>query len=161
MTNSRAVSVSLRTAKPLSLLIFDVDHFKSINDRFGHAEGDRVLKAMAGLLCDMAEPGDQVFRIGGEEFAILSARPHAMARLYGENIRHAVKTSYSHGRFDLTVSAGVATVGETTQRLTDLFALADQRLYKAKLTGRDRVVGEPAGSEADTHDTWTRSRQNR
>lgn len=154
-----AVSVSLRTAKPLSLLIFDVDHFKSINDRFGHAEGDRVLKAMARLLCDMAEPGDQVFRIGGEEFAILSARPHAMARLYGENIRHAVKTAYSHGRFDLTVSAGVATVGETTQRLTDLFALADQRLYKAKLTGRDRVVGEPAGSEADSPDTWTRSRQ--
>ncbi|MFD2058607.1 GGDEF domain-containing protein [Mesorhizobium calcicola] len=62
-----AVQVSLRTARPLSLLIIDVDHFKSINDRFGHAEGDKVLKAVATLLGEAASAEDQVFRIGGEE----------------------------------------------------------------------------------------------
>lgn len=154
-----AVQVSLRTAKPLSLLIIDVDHFKSINDRFGHAEGDKVLKAVAALLGEAASAEDQVFRIGGEEFAILSSRPHPVARLFGESIRYAVKASANTSRFDLTVSAGVSSVGETTRCLADLFALADQRLYKAKSTGRDRVVGEPDGHEADAAVAWTKSAQ--
>lgn len=152
-----AVQVSLRTARPLSLLIIDVDHFKSINDRFGHAEGDKVLKAVAALLGETASAEDQVFRIGGEEFAILSSRPHPVARLFGESIRHAIKGSATTSRFELTVSAGVSSVGETTRCLADLFALADQRLYKAKSTGRDRVVGEPGGHEADTAAAWTKS----
>lgn len=154
-----AVQVSLRTARPLSLLIIDVDHFKSINDRFGHAEGDKVLKAVAALLGEAASAEDQVFRIGGEEFAILSSRPHSVARLFGESIRHAVKGSAATSRFELTVSAGVSSVSETTRCLADLFALADQRLYKAKSTGRDRVVGEPGGHEADTAAAWTKSAQ--
>jgi diguanylate cyclase (GGDEF)-like protein len=152
-----AVQASLRTARPLSLLIFDVDHFKSINDRFGHAEGDKVLKAVATLLGEVASPEDQVFRIGGEEFAVLSARPHSLARLFGESIRYAVKASAGTSRFELTVSAGVSSVSETTHCLADLFALADQRLYKAKSTGRDRVVGEPGGHETDTAVAWTES----
>jgi len=154
-----AVQVSLRTARPLSLLIIDVDHFKSINDRFGHAEGDKVLKAVAALLGDVASAEDQVFRIGGEEFAILSSRPHSVARLFGESIRHAVKASANTSRFELTVSAGVSSVSETTRCLADLFALADQRLYKAKSTGRDRVVGEPGGHETDAAVAWTKSAQ--
>lgn len=154
-----AVQTSLRTARPLSLLIIDVDHFKSINDRFGHAEGDKVLKAVAALLGEAASAEDQVFRIGGEEFAILSSRPHSVARLLGESIRHAVKGSAATSRFELTVSAGVSSVSETTRCLADLFALADQRLYKAKSTGRDRVVGEPGGHEADTAAAWTKSAQ--
>ena len=154
-----AVQASLRTARPLSLLIIDVDHFKSINDRFGHAEGDKVLKAIAALLGEMAGAEDQVFRIGGEEFAILSSRPHSVARLFGESIRNAVKTSATTSRFELTVSAGVSSVSETTRSLADIFALADQRLYKAKSTGRDRVVGEPIGQEADTAVAWTKPAQ--
>ncbi|MER9866078.1 GGDEF domain-containing protein [Mesorhizobium sp. M0136] len=151
-----AVATSLRTARPLSLLIIDVDHFKSINDRFGHAEGDRVLKALAILLGELVGTDDQLFRIGGEEFAILGWRPQPLARLLGETVRQAVKTSASTSRFDITVSAGISTVSETTRCLADLFALADQRLYKAKSTGRDRVVGEPGGNEADARNTWTR-----
>ncbi|MER9054564.1 GGDEF domain-containing protein [Mesorhizobium sp. M0213] len=150
-----AVATSLRTARPLSLLIIDVDHFKSINDRFGHAEGDRVLKALAILLGELVGTDDQLFRIGGEEFAILGWRPQPLARLLGETVRQAVKTSASTSRFDITVSAGISTVSETTRCLADLFALADQRLYKAKSTGRDRVVGEPGGNEADARSTWT------
>ncbi|RUW69187.1 GGDEF domain-containing protein, partial [Mesorhizobium sp. M1E.F.Ca.ET.063.01.1.1] len=129
------------------LLIVDVDHFKSINDRFGHAEGDKVLKSMAALLIETAGNADQVFRIGGEEFAILCSQPHALARLLGEAIRNAVKTSVHTSRFNITISAGVSTVSETTHCLADIFALADQRLYKAKSSGRDRVIGEP-GSDA-------------
>lgn len=151
-----AVVTSLRTARPLSLLIIDVDHFKSINDRFGHAEGDRVLKALAILLGELVGTDDQLFRIGGEEFAILGWRPQPLARLLGETVRQAVKTSANTSRFDITVSTGISTVSETTRCLADLFALADQRLYKAKSTGRDRVVGEPGGNEADGRNTWTR-----
>ncbi|MER8445928.1 GGDEF domain-containing protein [Mesorhizobium sp. M1066] len=154
-----AVQTSLRTARPLSLLIIDVDHFKSINDRFGHAEGDKVLKAVAALLREVASPEDQVFRIGGEEFAILSSRPHSVTRLFGESIRHAIKASAATSRFEFTVSAGVSSVSETTRCLADLFALADQRLYKAKSTGRDRVIGEPGGQEADTAAARTKSAQ--
>ncbi|MDX8467637.1 GGDEF domain-containing protein [Mesorhizobium sp. VK23B] len=141
-----AVAAGIRTAKPLSLLIVDVDHFKSINDRFGHAEGDKVLKSVAAVLIETVGSEKQVFRIGGEEFAILCPQPHALARLLGEGIRNAIKTSAHTSRFNITVSAGVSTVGETTRCLADIFALADQRLYKAKSSGRDRVIGEP-GSE--------------
>lgn len=142
-----AVAASIRTAKPLSLLIVDVDHFKSINDRFGHAEGDKVLKSVASVLIETVGNANQVFRIGGEEFAILCPQPHALARLLGEAIRNAVKTSAHTSRFNITISAGVSTVSETTRCLADIFALADQRLYKAKSSGRDRVIGEP-GSDA-------------
>nr|WP_192384578.1 GGDEF domain-containing protein [Mesorhizobium silamurunense] len=142
-----AVAAGIRTARPLSLLIVDVDHFKSINDRFGHAEGDKVLKSVAAVLIETVGSEKQVFRIGGEEFAILCPQPHALAKLLGEGIRNAVKTSTHTSRFNITVSAGVSTVSETTRCLADIFALADQRLYKAKSSGRDRVIGEP-GSEA-------------
>ncbi|ESW68901.1 GGDEF domain-containing protein [Mesorhizobium sp. C277A] len=148
----RLVAVSLRTAQPLSLLIVDVDHFKSINDRFGHAEGDRVLRSIAQVLTQAAGAHDQVFRIGGEEFAILCSQPHAVARLLGENLRQAVKTCVN--RFDISVSAGIATVDETVGSLADLFALADERLYRAKSTGRDRVVGE-AHDDAEDLTAWT------
>ncbi|WP_192258487.1 GGDEF domain-containing protein [Mesorhizobium caraganae] len=142
-----SVAVSLRTAQPLSLLIVDVDHFKSINDRFGHAEGDRVLRSIAQVLTQAAGAQDQVFRIGGEEFAILCSQPHPVARLLGENIRHGVKGCAN--RFDISVSAGIATVNETVGSLADLFALADERLYRAKSTGRDRVVGETRDDAED------------
>lgn len=138
----QAVSASLLSGKPLSLLVFDVDHFKSINDRFGHAEGDRVLKSLTALLQKATGRDDQVYRIGGEEFAILCARPHTVARLLGENIRHAVKASLTTDTLEITISAGVATASAATRHLDDLFALADRRLYFAKATGRDRVVGD-------------------
>jgi len=152
-----AVAASQRTSRPLSLLIVDVDHFKSINDRFGHAEGDNVLKSIAAVLTEAAGAEHQVFRIGGEEFAILCQQPHAVARLLGESIRHSVKASASTSRFELTVSVGVSTLSETSNGLADIFALADQRLYQAKSAGRDRVIGELGADEAEARIGWTRS----
>jgi diguanylate cyclase (GGDEF)-like protein len=144
----QAIAKNIESAKPLSLLVLDVDHFKSINDRFGHAEGDRVLKTIAALLTSAAGREAQIYRIGGEEFAIICAHPHQVARLLGENIRHVIKTSFMSGTPEITVSIGVATISVAIAHLDSLFGIADQRLYIAKSTGRDRVVGDNAEEEA-------------
>lgn len=145
----RAVAASLRSGKPLSLLIVDVDHFKEINDRYGHAEGDRVLKSIAARLGRTVAAEDHVFRIGGEEFAVLCGHPHALARLLGETIRQALGLGETGDAPRCTVSIGVATTGPQVRTLADLFALADRRLYMAKDGGRNRVIGDsPAPSES-------------
>ena len=152
----RQLETSLGRAKPLSLLLLDVDHFKSVNDRFGHAEGDRVLKSVAALLQQATGHEGVAYRIGGEEFAILCPHPHAVARLLGENIRHSLKASRHGEAFDITVSVGVATASPDTSALDTLFALADQRLYLAKANGRDRIVGansEEDGSSLDSRES--------
>ena len=149
----QAVTASFRTGRPLTLLVIDVDHFKSINDRHGHAEGDRVLISIAARLLSEIGPTDSVFRIGGEEFAILCSHPHALGRLLGETIRQAVSLGDGADTPRCSVSIGVATVGPFVKSLEELFALADKRLYMAKESGRNRVVGErtpdgwPAGAE--------------
>lgn len=140
----RGVAASLRTGRPLTLLIIDVDHFKSINDRYGHAEGDRVLVSIAARLLGEVGPTDTVFRIGGEEFAVLCSHPHALGRLLGETIRQVIGLGGGGNTPPCTVSVGVATTGPSVTRLEQLFALADKRLYLAKEGGRNRVVGESA-----------------
>jgi diguanylate cyclase (GGDEF)-like protein len=106
-----------------------------------------VLRSIAILLRDVAGPGDRVYRTGGEEFAVLCPHPHAVARLLGENIRHAVKAANVTKLSELTISAGIATLSISTPGLSELFAVADQRLYHAKASGRDRIVGEPSAAE--------------
>ncbi len=138
----RMVATSQRTGKPLTLLVIDADHFKSINDRFGHSEGDRVLKMIAELLLRAVGAEDKVFRIGGEEFAILCSFPHALGRLLGESIRQSVVAAGRSRATPCSVSIGVATVDGRIGSLADLFALADERLYVAKTGGRDRVIGD-------------------
>jgi diguanylate cyclase (GGDEF)-like protein len=137
-----AVTASRRTGAPLTLLVIDVDHFKSINDRFGHAEGDQVLKMIGGLLVDAVGADDKVFRVGGEEFAVLCAYPHALGRLLAESIRQSVVATSRARATPCSVSVGVATVDQGITDLAGLYALADRRLYAAKAAGRDCVVGE-------------------
>lgn len=137
-----AVAQAQASGKPLSLLVIDVDHFKSINDRFGHVEGDRALRFITNVLGSVIETDHQVFRIGGEEFAVLAEVPHPMARLLAERIRQTVSASDAGVPYRMTVSIGVATVRRSTDGITGLFALADERLYAAKSAGRDRVVGD-------------------
>lgn len=136
-----ACAACMHSGKPLSLLIVDVDHFKSINDRFGHTEGDRVLRIIARALCDATGENGHVYRIGGEEFAILSPLPHTVARLLGERIRLAIAAT-AEERLELTVSIGLASVSKEATGLAALFRLADARLYAAKAGGRNRLVGE-------------------
>ena len=80
-----------------------------------------------------------------------------VGKLLGESIRHAVKASAGTSKFDLTVSVGISSLSETTRCLADVFALADQRLYKAKAAGRDRVVGELGDAQVESLDALTRS----
>lgn len=144
----KALANARASGKPLCLLVFDIDYFKSINDRFGHAEGDRVLRSIAGILKRSVEGKDMVFRIGGEEFAILCPYPLPVARLLGESIRIAAHAEGVAAGYQVTVSSGVAAAGPDTPHLSDLFGIADRRLYMAKAAGRDRIVSDDAPAAA-------------
>jgi diguanylate cyclase (GGDEF)-like protein len=127
----------------LFVAIFDMDNFKSINDTFGHEGGDQALVHVAGLLRDRLGTFGMIARTGGEEFALLmprTSRSDGMARL--EEARSAVE----HGRFrvgsnevPLTISGGAATFCATDATFEDILQRADQALYKAKSSGRNRV----------------------
>jgi two-component system cell cycle response regulator len=127
------------------VLFMDLDHFKSVNDRFGHEMGDRVLVAVASVLKTGLRPGDVVGRYGGEEFVgiVAGAGPES-ARLVAERLRHAVETMVppKTGPSKLTISIGCTVFDprQTDERAEDLLHRADMALYAAKRTGRNRVV---------------------
>jgi diguanylate cyclase (GGDEF)-like protein/PAS domain S-box-containing protein len=127
-------------AKPISLLMVDVDHFKSFNDTFGHPVGDRVLQKVAEALRAGARKSDMVVRYGGEEFAVLMSDCEADPALaLAERIRHRV-ASISIPERSITVSVGVSTIvgGNGVGRM--LLEQADVALYAAKAAGRNRVM---------------------
>ncbi|MHA7774767.1 GGDEF domain-containing protein [Roseibium sp. M-1] len=141
-----------RTGKPATLLLFDLDHFKSVNDRFGHPGGDAALQAFSNLVQSQLRNVDLFGRIGGEEFAaLLPDLSSEDAYRVAERLRQAVsqlEITYPKGPISLTVSIGVATSGETIATLDDLMLQADASLYEAKLRGRDRVHGPDIGRVA-------------
>jgi diguanylate cyclase (GGDEF)-like protein len=127
------------------LLVFDLDHFKQINDKFGHAGGDAVLRNTAQLLAASLRPFDGLFRIGGEEFvAILPRADHAgaeaLARRLCETIA-ASSTTAGQNKIVVTVSIGVA-FARTVEDAATVMERADVALYRAKAEGRNRVVME-------------------
>jgi diguanylate cyclase (GGDEF)-like protein len=134
-----------RLAVPLSLAVLDLDHFKSINDRFGHDIGDQVLVRVAGLLCGVLRESDVVVRSGGEEFLVLMPLTEARAAAACcERLRSAIRDEPWERIADgltVTTSAGVASMHDPGD-LEALVKLADQRLYDAKHAGRDRLVSE-------------------
>ncbi|MCI0506637.1 MAG: GGDEF domain-containing protein [Gammaproteobacteria bacterium] len=144
----REVELSHRLDNQLSLLIVDVDHFKAINDNYGHSAGDAVLKSMVTCINDTMRVSDIMFRYGGEEFAlILAGTGMDGARQVGERIRAAVAAYpfvYNGKEMDLTVSIGVASLGrrDSAKRL---FNKADTALYQAKKAGRNQVHGSNEG----------------
>lgn len=143
-TFSKEVQRSQQTATPLSLVLFDIDHFKKINDSFGHPAGDAVLKNVTSNVAAQLRDGDALFRVGGEEFAlVLSATPRDMALQAAEAVRgliQGVVTDYMGTRIPATLSLGVAELA--AGELTDaLYQRADARLYEAKRGGRNRVAG--------------------
>jgi len=128
-----------RFHEPLSLAILDVDHFKDVNDRFGHRAGDEALRDIARLLLKHSRSFSVVTRYGGDEFAIIlvnTARPGAVT--YAERIRSMVEQHpFRHGA--TTVSLGVACLPEHGSSAEDLIVAADRALYDAKRLGRNRV----------------------
>lgn len=126
--------------RPLSLIVCDIDHFKQINDRFGHAAGDRVLRDVAQILRQSVRSRDAVIRWGGEEFVILLEDcPSAAAAELAERIRVRVSQHRDTEVDEVTLSLGIATHSHTETK-QQLFGRADTALYEAKRSGRNRVT---------------------
>ena len=142
-----AVSGARRHDRPLTIAIVDIDHFKSVNDRFGHAAGDRVLAAVAGSLREHLRAEDQLGRLGGEEFlAVLPDVDAPAGAAAAEKLRDEVaRVGVEHdGReLNVTVSIGWA-AWDGAEAPEELLRRADEALYDAKRGGRDRVRGAPA-----------------
>lgn len=143
-----------RSGQVFSLAIFDLDHFKAVNDRYGHPAGDQVLKAFAEVLRESIRGYDIAGRYGGEEFALLMPQTgKATAAQVAERVRQALEArgiAAGGERISITVSAGVASHGVDGDDWDALLKAADQALYDAKEAGRNRVVvaGTLAGAQS-------------
>lgn len=129
--------------RPISLIICDIDFFKKVNDNYGHNGGDAVLKHVAGILKDCAKNSDAVYRWGGEEFIIFIENGKIdEARSSAENIRQTVMDStceFESQKIKVTMSFGCVEL-DSELTIEENIKIADDRLYKAKETGRNRVV---------------------
>ncbi len=135
-----------RHATPLSVVIIDVDHFKKVNDTYGHLAGDAVLKSVAALLAKSVRPEDVLARYGGEEFVVVArGTTCAQAAELAERLRSAIESTtitFEATAIRVTASSGVAAVGDggASHDRASLLGAADARLYRAKTSGRNRVV---------------------
>jgi diguanylate cyclase (GGDEF)-like protein len=139
---------SLRHGAPYAIAMFDVDHFKSFNDRYGHPAGDEILTRVASSLRQAIRAADVVYRYGGEEFLVLmadtgpddalTAAERARAAVAGQAIEHTARPSLPHV---VTVSGGVSVVAPGPGSVDEVLAQADHALFAAKDEGRNRVVG--------------------
>jgi diguanylate cyclase (GGDEF)-like protein len=136
---------STRHVAPLALVLFDIDHFKKVNDTHGHQAGDHVLSEISTLLTGALRAEDVFARYGGEEFAVICrGSDAAQAMVVGERLRKAVeahKFVYDGTHIPVTISIGVAVLPDPAVKdANDLISLADQALYKSKHGGRNRVT---------------------
>jgi diguanylate cyclase (GGDEF)-like protein len=138
--------LSLRLRKPIALMMLDLDHFKQINDRFGHATGDEGLALFAAAARATLRDHDILGRLGGEEFALaLPGTDLDGALQAAERLRHAITEApliTSGATYVMTVSIGVVVI-EANEALTAALARADHALYAAKSGGRNRVEAGP------------------
>ncbi len=138
---------------PFSVILFDVDRFKRINDEHGHQAGDLVLAKLGASVRTVSE--GLVGRLGGEEFCLLLSSDLADAIEVAENLRQSIKAldSTEIGSFEVTCSFGVAEweSGDTIDRI---LRRADIAMYEAKNTGRDRVIAADSFVVTDRHDKW-------
>lgn len=135
---------SIHNNQALSLILADLDHFKKINDEYGHKAGDHIIIKFAEILRQYSGPNGRCFRIGGEEFCILlSSSSLAHSVEVAENIRRATEQiilESTQDRIPMTVSLGVVSCHGSSCELSDLLKSADQNLYRAKQQGRNQVV---------------------
>ncbi len=144
----QSIDRAVRHATPLSLVSFDLDHFKRINDDFGHAEGDRVLCQLVNLTRHLVRPSDLLGRTGGEEFMLVVCAAHDQAMQLAERLRSHLQGHLIAGAEQRTVTAsfGVASLSRRLSTLEALQRAADAALYRAKNRGRNRVEAYEAGS---------------
>ncbi len=138
----REIELSHRHNAPMCIMLLDIDHFKSVNDNFGHAGGDFVLQAVAQCVSETIRGSDMFFRFGGEEFLImLSCTEMEGAALLAERIRQKIEAlSFApHRTLQITASLGVSEINENDD-LSSLFERTDKALYKAKNSGRNQVI---------------------
>jgi diguanylate cyclase (GGDEF)-like protein len=138
---SRVIEREANAGRPVTVMIFDIDHFKGINDRFGHPAGDEILKLFSTVVVNNLRISDLSGRIGGEEFAALLPCALDEGVVVAERVREAFEASgivCEEGPVDTTVSIGVAG-GPAGTELEVLLAAADTALYQAKRSGRNRV----------------------
>ena len=151
-----ALNLCARQAKrnePLTMLLFDLDHFKSINDRFGHTVGDDVLKLFAQVASSNTRATDIVARLGGEEFAAILAAPADIAAMIANRVRlafEAAGVTVGGHAIGATVSVGAATALPPVTDIDAQIARADVALYRAKREGRNRLCA--AGEEPAPND---------
>lgn len=144
-----------RYKQPLSVMLLDIDHFKQINDKYGHQTGDQVLIALGKTAMEVLREADVLTRYGGEEFLIMSPHtPLAGAIKLAERIRQYIEAhdfglpkapDATHGP-KVTVSIGVAALGDGAENTGSLIRAADENLYCAKLQGRNRVIAGISGA---------------
>jgi two-component system, cell cycle response regulator len=141
----REMARCMRYGRPLALVMFDIDHFKRINDDHGHLSGDHVLKELARRLASRIRREELLARYGGEEFAaVLPETGRDGALEFGEQIRLLVAREpfeFENEKLTVTISVGVAVVENEPSDLQAFVKAADENLYKAKRAGRNQVVG--------------------
>lgn len=141
----RELARARRHARPLSVLLFDIDRFKGVNDTYGHLAGDHVLRELSGRLKPTVRREDLLARYGGEEFCLVLVEADGpQAAAIGERVRRVAEREafeYDGQAFAVTVSVGAAAAGPEHETPDQLLQAADTNLYQAKRTGRNRVVG--------------------
>jgi diguanylate cyclase (GGDEF)-like protein len=139
-----AMNYYKRYGRSLGILMFDIDHFKRINDTFGHAAGDEVIRAVGKVIAGQIRSTDKVARFGGEEFVVLLRETDAQgAQLLANRIREAVGltvVAQALSQIEVTISGGAAIVREQDRDIEDVIERADKALYAAKSAGRNRVA---------------------
>ncbi|MSP18528.1 MAG: GGDEF domain-containing protein [Bdellovibrionales bacterium] len=146
---SREFSFSRRNKQPLSLLMMDIDYFKKINDSYGHLAGDQVLSQLGHLLKKELRHENVACRYGGEEFAVVLRNANTTsAEIVAERIRYSIEkltVSYMNHSLKLTVSIGVSSYEHANfETYEELITSADEQLYEAKYSGRNRVTFKKA-----------------
>jgi two-component system, cell cycle response regulator len=144
-TLEREIGRAHRYRRELSLIIFDIDHFKVVNDTHGHLAGDHVLKQLASVIRARIRREDILSRYGGEEFAIILPEiDNYNAMQFAEKIRGLVETTafkFEEASIPVTISIGVASMRQELQESHEFIKVADDHLYTAKQRGRNCVVG--------------------
>jgi diguanylate cyclase (GGDEF)-like protein len=134
---TRRLNHCAKSDTPAAVLMIDLDNFKGVNDRHGHATGDTVLRAVADAIVDNLRPDDLAGRIGGDEFVCCLTRcSNAEAYMIAERLMDALREPY----FEITISIGISTAKNSGYEIDTLLRDADRSMYHAKHRGKDRIV---------------------